>query len=80
MIRVPSLLFAALLLSSAAAFAADTPDPSSTGGAGVPTGANANEPATPPAGSEMKADKNGANAAATTPSEENKGKPPASPQ
>ena len=27
MIRVPSLLFAALLLSSATAFAADTPDP-----------------------------------------------------
>ena len=36
MIRVPSLLFAALLLSSATAFAADTPDPNAKGEANLP--------------------------------------------
>ena len=50
MFRLPSFLCAALLMTSAVAFAADTPDPSSTGGTSVPIGANANQPTTPPAG------------------------------
>ena len=48
MIRVSSLLFAAMLFTSASAFAADTPDPNATGAAALPSGSN--DAATPPDG------------------------------
>lgn len=81
MIRVPSLLFAALLLSSATAFAADTPDPNAKGEANLPSGSNAGTPPTDNS-TDATAGKNdsNANAAATTPGEENKGKPKVAPQ
>ena len=40
MIRVPSLLFAAVLMTSASAFAADTPDPNQKGEPILPSGSN----------------------------------------
>ena len=42
MLRVPSLIFAAMMVVSATAFAADTPDPSGKGESAVPSGSNAN--------------------------------------
>ena len=74
MVRLSGMLFAAMLLTSATAFAADTPDPSSTGDAAVPSGSNAN----PPAGdfSNMTEGKGDLAAPSTTPGEEHKGKPP----
>ena len=81
MFRLRGVIFAAVMLTSATAFAADTPDPNATGAAALPSGSNA---ATPPAGNStnVPAGKNdsNANAAATTPSEENKGKPKIAPQ
>jgi hypothetical protein len=44
MFRLPSLLFAAVLMTSATAFAADTPDPSSKGEAALPSGSNTSAP------------------------------------
>jgi hypothetical protein len=85
MFRLPNLFFAAALLTSASAFAADTPDPSGKGQATLPSGSNAaTPPTTPPAGT--AADKvpdvatSGENPAATSPGDENKGKPPVAPQ
>ena len=81
MVRVQSLLLAAMLLASATAFAADTPDPNATGEAAVPSGSNANAPTTPPAGNTSVTEGKGDLAApATTPGEENKGKPPIKPE
>ena len=81
MIKVSSLLFAAILFTSASAFAADTPDPNATGPAALPSGSNANTPPTDNSAnaSAGKNDSN-ANAVATTPGEENKGKPKVAPQ
>jgi hypothetical protein len=75
MYRLPSLLFAAVLMTSASAFAADTPDPSASKGEGaLPSGSNAG---TPPASESTNTDKakSGKDAVATSPVEENKGKP-----
>jgi hypothetical protein len=44
-----SLLFATIIAVSAAAFAADTPDPSGTGETALPSGSNTNVPSSPPA-------------------------------
>jgi hypothetical protein len=46
MFQVQGLLFAAMLMSSSTAFAADTPDPSSKGDAALPSGSNAGTPPT----------------------------------
>ena len=76
MFRVQGLLFAAMLMSSSTAFAADTPDASSKGDAALPSGSNAG---TPPASDSTTTnkDKSGKDAVATSPGEENKGKPKA---
>jgi hypothetical protein len=72
------LLFAAVLLTSASAFAGDTPDPSGKGEAALPSGTPA---ATPPSetATDKKPDvatsKSGENPDATSPGEENKGLP-----
>jgi hypothetical protein len=76
MFRVPSLVFAAVLMTSATAFAADTPDPKSTGPAALPSGSNAALPSAPPADNAMTDKDKSGNATATSPGEENKGKPP----
>jgi hypothetical protein len=85
MYRLPSLLFAAVLMTSSLAFAGDTPDPSGKGETALPSGSNAaTPPTTPPAGT--AADKvpdvatSGENPVATSPGDENKGKPPVAPQ
>jgi hypothetical protein len=77
MFRIPNLLFAALLLTSASAFAADTPDPSSTGPAAAPSGSNVNTPPDPAANNSPNTNKgeSGKSAVETSPGEENKGKP-----
>jgi hypothetical protein len=74
MFRLPSLLFMAVLMTGTSAFAADTPDPSSKGDAALPSGSNAG---TPPASDSTATnqDKSGKDAVATSPGEENKGKP-----
>ena len=77
MIRVPSLVFAAVLMTSATAFA-DTPDPNATGEAALPSGSNGGPPAEN--STDATAGKNNADALATAPGEENKGKPPVAPQ
>ncbi len=78
MIRIPSLLFAAVLLTSASAFAADTPDPNATGAAALPSGSN---PSSPPAADANK-DKTVKGEPSTPPDTggENKGKPVVTPQ
>ena len=77
MSRVPSVVFAALMVVSASAFAADTPDPSSQGESAVPSGSNANVPSSPPAGDpSVTENKPTWPAPATSPGEENKVKPP----
>jgi hypothetical protein len=78
MLRVPSLLFAAVTILSTSAFAADTPDPSSKGGeSALPSGSNATVPTSPPAGTApVTENKPNLPAPATSPGEENKGKPP----
>jgi hypothetical protein len=73
MFRLQGLIFAAVLMTSATAFAADTPDPNATGEATLPSGSNA---ANPPASNSTAEGKSDANANATSPGEENKGKPP----
>ena len=81
MSRVPSVVFAALMVVSASAFAADTPDPSSQGESAVPSGSNANVPSSPPAGDpSVTENKPTWPAPATSPGEENKGKPPIKPE
>jgi len=79
MIRVPSLFFAAMLMTGATAFAADTPVPNASGEAVLPSGSNAGGP---PAenSTDATADDSNANATATSPGEENKGKPKIAPQ
>jgi hypothetical protein len=75
--RVPSLLFAAMTLVSASAFAADTPTPGAQGESALPSGSNATVPSTPPAGTApLTENKPTLPAPATTPGEENKSKPP----
>jgi hypothetical protein len=78
------VLTALLLIASATAFAADTPDPAAKGKEGeaaLPSGSNTNAPpATPPAGTAAKSGTDAAPATATSPGEENKGKPPVAPQ
>ena len=77
MFRVPSLLFAAVLVTSATAFAADTPDPNATGAAGLPSGSHAaSPPSSPPAGDPTVTENKPNLPPATSPGEENKGKPP----
>jgi hypothetical protein len=77
MFKAPSLLFAAIILTSAPVLAADTPDPNATNGAAaLPSGSNANAPANNPAGNSAMENKPELQAPATTPGEENKGKPP----
>ena len=49
MFRLPSLLFAAVLMTSASAFAGNTPDPSSKGEAALPSGSKTEPPAGAPA-------------------------------
>lgn len=81
MFRIQSLVFAAAIMVSASAFAADTPDPNATGDAALPSGSNAaNPPTNPPAGNSATGKKEDLAAPATTPGEENKGKPPVKPQ
>jgi hypothetical protein len=77
MFRLPNLLFAAALLTSAAAFAADTPDPSSTGPAAAPSGSNVNTPPNPAVTNSPNINKSESDKSAveTSPGEENKGKP-----
>ena len=81
MIRVPSLFFAAMLMTSATAFAADTPVPNATGEAALPSGSNAGAPPAENATDATAAENDiNANATATSPGEENKGKPKIAPQ
>jgi hypothetical protein len=81
MFRLPSLLFAAVLMTSATAFAADTPDPSSKGEAALPSGSNTSAPPSDaPANKPDVATSNPDAPPATSPGEENKGKPPVAPQ
>jgi hypothetical protein len=77
MYRLSSLLFAALLVTSASAFAGDTPDPSaSQGEPALPSGSKADAPSKRPASDATNTGKEGdKNAVETTPAEEAKGKP-----
>ena len=79
MIRVPSLLFAAMLVTSATAFAADTPDPNAKGDPSLPSGSNEGNP-TAPKSADTTVDKNDNSTPVTTPGEESKGKPKIAPQ
>ena len=74
MFRLQSMLFAAMLMTSATAFAADTPDPNSPGEAAVPSGSNA---ASPPADDSMNTVEGKSELAAppTTPPGDYEGKP-----
>jgi hypothetical protein len=75
MLKVPSFIFAAMMVVSASAFA-ETPDPSSKGESALPSGSNATVPSDPPAGTPpVTENKPTLPAPATTPGEENKGKP-----
>jgi hypothetical protein len=84
MSKTQNVLFAALLMSSATAFAADTPDPSSKGEAALPSGSNTSAPPSdaPANKPDVATSKSGNPDAspATSPGEENKGKPPVAPQ
>jgi hypothetical protein len=76
MFRFPSLLFAALLMTSISAVAGDTPDPSATQGeAAAPSGSKADAPSNPPASNPTDVKKDDQKGDDTTPGEENKGKP-----
>jgi hypothetical protein len=75
--RTQNLLFAALLMSSATAFAADAPDPSK-GEEVLPPGQfeGGAPPSTPPPAAQLPPEESLPDAApATSPGEENKGKP-----
>jgi hypothetical protein len=73
MFKAPSVLVGVMLLSAVPVLAADTPDPNSTGEATLPSGSNA---AANPAGEPVTENKPNLPAPATSPGEENKGKPP----
>jgi hypothetical protein len=77
MYRLSSLVFATLLITSASAYAGDTPDPSaSQGEPALPSGSKADAPGTPPASNSTNTSKEGGKSAVeTTPIEESKGKP-----
>ena len=77
MLRIPSLLFAALVLTSAAALDADTLHPASGCEDALPAVSNAAAPDSPPAASDADLNKT---PPATSPGEENKGIPPVNPQ
>ena len=79
MIRVSSLLFAAMLVTSATAFAADTPDPNAKGEPSIPSGSNEGNP-TAPKSADTTVDKSNNSTPVTTPGEESKGKPKIAPQ
>ena len=79
MIRVPSLLFAAMLVTSATAFAADTPDSNAKGEPTLPSGSNEWNP-TAPKSADTTVDKSDNSTPVTTPGEESKGKPKIAPQ
>jgi hypothetical protein len=79
MFRFHSLFLAAMLMTGASAFAADTPDPNAKGEVTLPSGSNEGNPPAPKS-VETNADKTNSNSAATTPGEENKGKPKIAPQ
>jgi hypothetical protein len=75
MTRFQNLLLATILMTNTSAFAADTPDPNSKGEAALPSGSNAaTPPSTPPAGTATGSNA-GQQPPATSPGEENKGKP-----
>jgi hypothetical protein len=74
MTHFQNLLLVTILMTSTSAFAADTPVPNSKGEAALPSGSNATPPSTPPAGTTTGATA-GEQAPATSPGEENKGKP-----
>jgi hypothetical protein len=76
MFRLQSLVFAAILMSSATAFAADTPDPNAVGAAGLPSGSNAASPPSAADDSGMADSKKDVPAPAMTPGQENKNKAP----
>jgi hypothetical protein len=84
MFRTQSLLIVAMLMTSATAFAADTPDASSKGEAVLPSGSVEGVPSsTPPPAAKLPpgTGQSGANPdAATAPGEENQGKPPVAPE
>jgi hypothetical protein len=77
MLRIPSLLIAATVLTTVPAIAADTPNPSSGAEDALPSGSNAGAPSTPPPDNDAAIEKS---APATSPGEENKGKPSVNPQ
>lgn len=77
MFRIPSMLFAAMVLTSAAAFAADTPNPAAGSEDALPSGSNAAAPNAAPADADAELNKP---APPTSPGEENKGKPSVNPQ
>jgi hypothetical protein len=72
MVRVPHLLFAALLTMSASAFAADRPQPPATGEAAAPSGSNATVPGNAPSPT-VTEDKKDLPAPATTPAKRTRG-------
>jgi hypothetical protein len=76
MFRFQSLVFAAVLMSSATAFAADTPDPNAKGAAGLPSGSNAASPSAAPSDeADLKK-----SPPPTSPGQEGKGTPSINPQ
>jgi hypothetical protein len=79
MIRVSSLLFAAVLMTSASAFAADTPDPNQKSEPILPSGSNEGNP-TAPKSADTTVEKKDNSTPVTTPGEESKGKPKIAPQ
>jgi hypothetical protein len=82
MCRTQNLLFAAFLMSSATAFAQDTPDPSKGEEVLPPSSFESAAPSTPPPAAQLPPEGQSlpADAApATSPGEENKGKPAVSP-
>ena len=85
MSRTQNLLFAALLMSSATAFAADTPDPSKGEEVLPPGSFEGVPPSTPPPAAQLPPDAKGQSGVnpdappATSPGEENKGKPKVAP-
>ena len=87
MSRTQTVFFASLLLSSATAFAADTPDASSNGSEAVlPSGSVEGVPSsTPPPAAKLPPDAAQSGVApdappATAPGEENKDTPPVAPE
>jgi hypothetical protein len=80
MYRLHGLIFAAVLMSSAAAFAADVPDSNSKDAVTLPTGSNEGNPPAPNS-SDSTVDKTNSNAdAAPTPPKGEKGSSDVVPQ